>query len=61
VDNVVRDGGVIDAHSTDPSIQGVRRFFELLRARSGVSGTAIQTVGIKGYDGFAIMLVGEGR
>jgi predicted O-methyltransferase YrrM len=61
VDNVVRDGGVIDAHSTDPSIQGVRRFIELLRAKSGVSGTAIQTVGIKGYDGFAIMLVGEGR
>ena len=61
VDNVVRDGGVIDAHSTDPSIQGVRRFFELLRARSGVSGTAIQTVGIKGYDGFAIVLVGDAK
>jgi len=59
VDNVVRDGGVIDADSTDPSIQGVRRFIELLRAKSDVSGTAIQTVGIKGYDGFAIMLVRE--
>jgi len=58
VDNVVRDGGVIDADSSDPSIQGVRRFVELLRGKSGVSGTAIQTVGIKGYDGFAIMLVG---
>jgi hypothetical protein len=32
----------------------------MLRVRSGVSGTAIQTVGIKGYDGFAIMLVGDG-
>jgi len=61
VDNVVRDGGVIDAHSTDPSIQGVRRFIEQLRAKSGVSGTAIQTVGIKGYDGFAVVLVGEGK
>jgi len=58
VDNVVRDGGVIDADSSDPSIRGVRRFVELLRGKSGVSGTAIQTVGIKGYDGFAIMLVG---
>lgn len=60
VDNVVRDGAVIDAASTDPSIQGVRRFVERLRTTSGVSGTAIQTVGIKGYDGFAIMLVGHG-
>jgi predicted O-methyltransferase YrrM len=59
VDNVVRDGGVIDPDSTDPRIQGVRRFVELLGDKSGVSGTAIQTVGIKGYDGFAIMLVGD--
>ena len=57
VDNVVRDGGVIDPDSTDPRIQGVRRFVEQLRATPGVSGTAIQTVGIKGYDGFAIILV----
>ena len=57
VDNVVRDGGVIDADITDPRIQGVRRFVEQLRTTPGVSGTAIQTVGIKGYDGFAIMLV----
>src|ERR1700730_8371019 len=61
VDNVVRDGAVIDADSTDPSVQGVRRFVELLSAKSGVSGTAIQTVGIKGYDGFAIALVGNVR
>jgi predicted O-methyltransferase YrrM len=59
VDNVVRDGAVIDAESTDPSVQGVRRFIELLGAESGASGTAIQTVGIKGYDGFAIVLVGS--
>jgi predicted O-methyltransferase YrrM len=61
VDNVVRDGAVIDADSTDPSVQGVRRFVDLLRAKSGVSGTAIQTVGVKGYDGFAIVLVGDGK
>jgi predicted O-methyltransferase YrrM len=58
VDNVVRSGAVIDAESSDPSVQGVRRFVELLGAQTGASGTAIQTVGIKGYDGFAIVLVG---
>jgi predicted O-methyltransferase YrrM len=58
VDNVVRSGAVIDANSTDPSVQGVRRFIELLGAESSASGTAIQTVGSKGYDGFAIVLVG---
>jgi predicted O-methyltransferase YrrM len=57
VDNVVRDGAVIDATSADPSIQGVRRFNELLAAEPRVSATAIQTVGSKGYDGFAIALV----
>jgi predicted O-methyltransferase YrrM len=57
VDNVVRDGAVIDAESSDPSVQGVRRFIELLATESTASGTAIQTVGLKGYDGFAIVLV----
>ena len=57
VDNVVRDGAVIDPDSNDPSVQGVRRFIELLGAESRASGTVIQTVGIKGYDGFAIVLV----
>ena len=57
VDNVVRDGAVIDADSSDPSVQEVRRFIQLLGAESRASGTAIQTVGIKGYDGFAIVLV----
>lgn len=56
-DNVVRDGAVIDATSSDPSVQGVRRFNELLAAEPRVSATAIQTVGSKGYDGFAIVLV----
>jgi predicted O-methyltransferase YrrM len=59
VDNVVRSGAVIDADSSDPSVQGVRRFVELLRVEPRASGTAIQTVGIKGYDGFAIVLVGS--
>jgi predicted O-methyltransferase YrrM len=57
VDNVVRNGAVADAASTDPSVQGVRRFNEMLAAEPRVSGTAIQTVGSKGYDGFAMVLV----
>lgn len=57
VDNVVRNGAVIDATSADPIVQGVRRFNELLAAEPRVSATAIQTVGSKGYDGFAIALV----
>lgn len=57
VDNAVRNGAVIDAASGDPSVQGVRRFNELLAAEPRVSATAIQTVGSKGYDGFAIALV----
>ena len=57
VDNVVRNGAVVDAASRDPSVQGVRRMNELLAAEPRVSATAIQTVGSKGYDGFAIALV----
>ena len=57
VDNVVRDGDVIDATSDSPTVQGVRRFLERLAAEPRVSATAIQTVGGKGYDGFAIALV----
>jgi len=56
-DNVVRNGAVIDASSTDPLVQGVRRFNELVAAEPRVSATEIQTVGSKGYDGFAIMVV----
>lgn len=57
VDNVVRDGGVVDAKSKDPSIQGVRRFIDQLGRDKRVTATAIQTVGSKGYDGFAIVRV----
>lgn len=56
-DNVVRDGAVIEADSSDPKVQGVRRFSEMLGSEPRVSATAIQTVGSKGYDGFAIALV----
>lgn len=57
VDNVVRKGAVIDAASEDPNVRGVRRFNEVLAAEKRVSATAIQTVGSKGYDGFALALV----
>jgi predicted O-methyltransferase YrrM len=56
-DNVVREGAVADADSPDPRVQGARRFFEMLAAEPRLSATALQTVGIKGYDGFAMALV----
>ena len=59
VDNVVRKGGVIDSTSTDPNITGVRRFGERLAVETRVSATMVQTVGAKGYDGFALALVLE--
>lgn len=57
VDNVVRKGAVIEAENTDPDIQGLRRFNELLAVEPRVSATTIQTVGSKGYDGFTLALV----
>lgn len=56
-DNVVRDGKVIDPKNPDPNIQGVRRFTEMVAAEPRLSTTVLQTVGSKGYDGFAIALV----
>jgi predicted O-methyltransferase YrrM len=56
-DNVVRDGKVIDPDNPDPNIQGVRRFTELVAAEPRLAATAMQTVGAKGYDGFAIAVV----
>ena len=57
VDNVVRDGAVADAASEDAAVLGIRRFNEMAAAEPRVSATAIQTVGSKGYDGFALVLV----
>lgn len=57
VDNVVRDGAVIDARSRDAAVQGVRRLYELIAAEPRVAATAVQTVGVKGYDGLAVALV----
>lgn len=57
VDNVIRDGAVADSATTDPGIAGIRRMNELIAAEPRLLATAIQTVGSKGYDGFAIALV----
>jgi len=57
VDNVVRDGEVADAASRDRDVIGVRRMFELIAREPRLSATAIQTVGSKGWDGFALALV----
>jgi predicted O-methyltransferase YrrM len=59
-DNVVRKGAVADPASEDPRVQGIRRFYERLAAEPCLTATAIQTVGSKGYDGFAIALVTSG-
>lgn len=56
-DNVVRNGAVTDPASPDPNVQGVRRFFERIAAEPRVTAAVIQTVGSKGYDGFALILV----
>lgn len=61
VDNVGRNGAVADPHSTDPSVEGVRRMNEPIAAEPRVSATVIQTVGSKGYDGFAVVLVDDDR
>jgi predicted O-methyltransferase YrrM len=56
-DNVIRDGAIIDPDSTDTAVQGVQRMFDLLAAEPRLTATAIQTVGSKGYDGFALAIV----
>ena len=59
-DNVVRSGAVADADADDPSVTGVQRFLELVAEHPRLDATAIQTVGSKGWDGFALVLVGDG-
>lgn len=60
IDNVVRDGRVLEEDSRDPGVLGVRRLFERMARESRVSTTAIQTVGAKGWDGLAFALVTGG-
>ena len=57
VDNVVRAGKVADASSDDPAVAGTRALMDLIASEPRVDATAIQTVGAKGYDGFALAVV----
>jgi predicted O-methyltransferase YrrM len=57
VDNVVREGAILEGKSKDADIQGIRRFLEMVGKEKRVSGTALQTVSTKNYDGFAMVLV----
>ena len=56
-DNVVREGAVIDPHDADEQVIGIRNFLDTVKGDQRVSGTAVQTVGSKGYDGFALLVV----
>jgi predicted O-methyltransferase YrrM len=60
-DNVVRGGDVADPDTDDVGCRGVRRFVEALAADPRVTATVIQTVGSKGYDGFALAIVNQRR
>jgi len=57
VDNVVREGRVADESSSDPDIVGSRRVLQMMGSNPRLAATALQTVGVKGYDGLAIALV----
>ena len=57
VDNVVREGGVLDAASNDPGIVGTRALFDFLQSDPRIDATAVQTVGTKGWDGFVLARV----
>ena len=56
-DNVIREGAIIDANDSDPSVVGTRLFLEKLGSHPRLDATAIQTVGSKGHDGFALAIV----
>jgi predicted O-methyltransferase YrrM len=57
VDNVVRNGAVADADSDDPNVRAVREFLARIAGDPRADTTVVQTVGAKGYDGFALVTV----
>lgn len=57
VDNVVRNGQVLDRKSEHPDVKGIRDMFDYLAEHPNIDSTAIQTVGSKGYDGFLLAIV----
>ena len=56
-DNTVRGGTVLDAHADDATTRGVREFYSAVGAEPRVDATGLQTVGVKGHDGFVLCLV----
>jgi predicted O-methyltransferase YrrM len=56
-DNVIRNGAVVDPQDPDPRVQGVRRFLAQMAGDARLEATAMQTVGMKGYDGFTLAVV----
>lgn len=56
-DNVVRNGEVTNENSEDERVRGVQEFMDLVKANPRIEATAIQTVGVKGYDGFVLAVV----
>ncbi|CDX24537.1 O-methyltransferase family 3 [Mesorhizobium sp. ORS 3324] len=56
-DNVIRDGAVLNKDGSDANVEGARAAFSFIGGEKRLDGTAIQTVGVKGYDGFAIAIV----
>lgn len=57
VDNVVREGQILDADHPDPRVQGTRALFDAVAAEPRLTATAIQTVGVKKWDGFLLAVV----
>ena len=59
VDNVIREGKVLDANSGDPRVTGTRALFDAIAAEPRLIATAVQTVGAKKWDGFVLAIVGR--
>ena len=57
LDNVIRGGGIIDPNATDPSVMGTQAAFAMIANEPRLTATALQTVGSKGWDGFAMMIL----
>lgn len=57
IDNTVRSGQVIDADSEDPDIIGTRQLIDTISADARLTAAALQTVGLKGWDGFTLVRV----
>ena len=57
VDNVVRGGRILNPAADDQQARAVRDMLEMMGTHPRLDSAAIQTVGLKGWDGFAVALV----